>query len=201
MIIYEVMRTIRTLGHGQDLLRIFLRKFQYVSGLSLSLLEYPKQRTPHLERYYYVYLWNFLATHGCQLESDCVTKPEMERTNDFVVTDLACDKPSHVLRNADINKIHYCQSYQQIYQLLDIYTADGSYILDTVLKGKRSINQSASRKDYIVQEQQDNTKWRVLRKFLRPLCYAEFSKMSEKKHFGDWISTIQNSHRLWSIYY
>ena len=37
MIIYEVMKTIKTPGHGQELLRIFLRKFQYTSGLSLPL--------------------------------------------------------------------------------------------------------------------------------------------------------------------
>ena len=69
IVIYEVrvIRTIRTLDHGQKLLRIFLRKFQHVSGLSLPLLEHPEQRAPHLEGYYYVYLRNFLVEHGCQL--------------------------------------------------------------------------------------------------------------------------------------
>ena len=67
MIIYEVMRTIRTPGQGQELLRIFLRKFQHTSDLSLLLLEYPVKRAPHLKGYYYLYLQNFLAEHGCQL--------------------------------------------------------------------------------------------------------------------------------------
>ena len=39
MIIYEVMRTIRTPGHGQELSRISLGTFQHVSGLSLPLLK------------------------------------------------------------------------------------------------------------------------------------------------------------------
>ena len=41
MIVTEIMRTLRTPGHGQDILRIFLKTFQHVSGLSLPLLEYP----------------------------------------------------------------------------------------------------------------------------------------------------------------
>ena len=69
--IYEVMQTIQTPRHGQDLLQIFLKKFQHASGLFLPLLEYPVQRAPHLEGYYYVYLCNFLAKHGCQLEFPC----------------------------------------------------------------------------------------------------------------------------------
>ena len=63
MIVTEILRTLRTPGHGQNILRIFLRTFQYASGLSLSLLEYPGQRAPHLEGYYYVHLRIFLAEH------------------------------------------------------------------------------------------------------------------------------------------
>ena len=128
MIIYKVMWTVQTPGHGQELLRIFLRKFQYVLGLSLLLLEYQKQRAPHLKEYYYVYLCNFLAKHRCQLKFDCVTKPKMEQKNDLTVMDLACDKPRHVLSDANIKKNHYCWSYLQIHRLSYMCTADGSYI-------------------------------------------------------------------------
>ena len=50
------MRTLRTPGYGQDILRIFLRTFQHASGLSQPLLEYPDLRAPHLEGHYYVYV-------------------------------------------------------------------------------------------------------------------------------------------------
>ena len=73
-------------------------------GLLLPLLEYPEQRAPHLEGYYYVYLQNFLAEHGCQLEFACVTRPEMEQENDFMIMDFTCDKPKYVLSDSDINK-------------------------------------------------------------------------------------------------
>ena len=46
MIVTEIMRTLQTPGHKQDILHIFLQTFQYASGLSLPLLEYPEQRAP-----------------------------------------------------------------------------------------------------------------------------------------------------------
>ena len=63
LIVIEIMRTLRTPGHGQNILRMFLRTFQHASGLSLPLLEYPDQRAPYLEGHYYVYLRKFLAEH------------------------------------------------------------------------------------------------------------------------------------------
>ena len=80
-------------------------------------------------------------------------------------------------------------------------TANRNYILDTVLKGVWSINQSTSRKDKIVQERPDNTTWGMWIKFLRPLCHTGSSKMIGENQLGNWISTIQNSHRLWFFYY
>ena len=66
------MRTLQTLGHGQDILCIFLRTFQHASGLSLPLLEYPDQRAPHLKGHYYVLLQKFLAEHKMQMVCVCV---------------------------------------------------------------------------------------------------------------------------------
>ena len=93
----------------------------------------------------------------------------MEQENDLMIMDLDCNKPKHILSDADINKIHYCQSYLQIHCLLDMCTAVRNYVLDIVLKGVRGINQNASKKDEIVQERPDNTTWRAWKKFLRPL--------------------------------
>ena len=91
--------------------------------------------------------------------------------------DVACDKPKQVLSDADINKIHYCQSYLKIHQLSDMCTADRNYILDTVIKEERSINQSASRDNKIVQERLDNISWSIWRTFLRLMCYDGSSKL------------------------
>ena len=115
--------------------------------------------------------------HGCQLEFACVSTPVLEREQDLMKMDMACDKPKEVLSNADINTIHYCQSYLQIHQLSDMCTADGNYILDTVFQGEWSINQSISRTEEIIQERPDSTSWRIWRNFLRPMCYEGSSTL------------------------
>ena len=164
----------------------------HIGTLSLPLLESPTKRALHLEGYYYVYLQNFLAEHGCLLELACVPKPDPEREKDLMIMDVACNKPKQVLSDADINKIHYCQSYLQIHQLSDMCTAVGNYILDTILKGKRSPNQSAFRTNKIVQERLDSTSWRIWRTFLRPMCYEGSSKLisNNQTQLGAWNSMI-----------
>ena len=171
MIINEVMRTIRSPGHGQDILRIFLRTFQHASGLSKPLLEYPNARAPHLEGHYYVYLRNFIATHKIQLEFACVKRPTPEREGDHFIMDRACAKTEEELSDASIRTINYCRCYLQVHQLSDICTADGNFILTSVLQGHRSEGQSASRLEEIIQERPADSYWNIWRKFLHPLCH------------------------------
>ena len=56
LIVTEIMQTLGTLAHGQDILQVFLWTFQHASGLSLRLLKYLIQQVPHLESHRYVYL-------------------------------------------------------------------------------------------------------------------------------------------------
>ena len=137
MIIYEVLQTMQTIGQGQgqgqDLLRMYLLMFQHASGLSLLLLEYVNQQSPHLEGHYYVYLQKFLAEHNCQLEFACVKYPQLERRDDWFIIDIACHKPRDKLDDASIRKIHYCHSYLQVHRLSYICTVNGCYILPSVI--------------------------------------------------------------------
>ena len=144
MIINEVMRTIQTPGHSQDILQIFLRTFQHASGLSKPLLEYPNERAPHLEGHYYVYLRKFLAKHNIQLEFACVQRPTIELEGDHLFMDRACGKIEAGLNDASIQTINYCWSYLQVHRLSDICTADGNYILESELQGERSEGQHAN---------------------------------------------------------
>ena len=114
MIIYEVMQIIRTPEHGQNILCIFLKKFQHVSELSLPLLKYPDQQAPHLGGYYHVYLHTFLVEHDCSLEFSFVNLATIKCRNDLMIMDLACSKLKNILNDAEIKKIHYCRSYLQL---------------------------------------------------------------------------------------
>ena len=203
MIINEVMRTNRSPGHGQDILRIFLRTFQHASGLSKPLLEYLNARAPHLEGHYYVYLRNFLAKHKIQLELACVKRPTPERAGDHFIMDRACSKTVEELSDASIRTINYCRCYLQVHQLSDICTADGNYILTSVLQGHRSEGQSASRLEEIIQDRPADSYWNVWRKFLHPLCHDKGKgKGNQLLHnLGHWKTTLQTSNRLWPHYY
>ena len=52
-IIDNLLRTLRTPGNGQSMLKVFLITFQHVSGYQLPLLQYPNKRAPHLEGYFF----------------------------------------------------------------------------------------------------------------------------------------------------
>ena len=46
-IIDNLMRTLRTPGNGQSMVKVFLITFQHVSGCQLPLLQYPTRKAPH----------------------------------------------------------------------------------------------------------------------------------------------------------
>ena len=48
-VIQDFMRTLRTPGNGQSILKVFLRTFQHASGFSQPLFLNPTKRALHLE--------------------------------------------------------------------------------------------------------------------------------------------------------
>ena len=113
MIVIEVMRTLRTPGHGQNILGTFFLTYQHASGLSTPQLKYPDLQATHLEGDYHVYLRKFLAEHKIQLKYACVKRPKRKRENDKFLMDVACAKSKEDLSDADIITIDYCRCYQQ----------------------------------------------------------------------------------------
>ena len=185
------MRTLQTPGHGQDILRIFLRTFQHVSGLSLQLLEYLDQRAPHLEGHYYVHLRKFLAEHKIQLECACVNRPTLEHKNDIFLMDAVCAKTKEEVSDANVRIINYCRNYLEVQRLSDICTADGQFIIRSVWDGDRSITQSQSLLEEILQDKPGKKEWAEWRKFLRSLCHAGSQPLI--KSLGQWTTTIHTS--------
>ena len=107
-VIHDFMQTLRTPGNGQSILKVFLRTFQHVSGLSQPLFVDPTERAPHLERHLYVYLRNFLAKHHSSLEIACIKERMMERDNDRYLMDWICCKSKEQLKDTDIRRFNYC---------------------------------------------------------------------------------------------
>jgi hypothetical protein len=183
----NLTRQLRTPGYGSKLAIIFLRTFQNASGLSLSLLQYPTIRAPHLEGHYYTHIRRFLAKHKASLEIECIQKPTYERQGDEYIMDVVCSPTTATemdipylkqFTDAEIRQIYYCKSYLQVKRISDLCTADGVFVLPSVAKGERSVRQCASRLEDIKQERPGDTAWGVWRSFLRTICKDE----EERKH-------------------
>jgi hypothetical protein len=58
-------------------------------------------------------------------------------------------------------------------RISDLCTADGIFVLPSILKGERSIRQNVSRLNDIRQERPGETAWTVWRKFLHTICKVE----------------------------
>ena len=167
-----------------------------MSGLSLPLLQYPEQRAPHLEGHYYVHLRKFLAEHKMQLEYECVDRPKLESENDTFLMDAMCARPKAELSDAKVRTINYCRNYLEVKRLSDICTADGQFILPSVWEGTRSVHQSQSRLEKILQDQPQNRDWAEWRKLLRSFCHPGSTKRLIQG-LGQWTTTIHSSQRLW----
>ena len=159
MSVTEIIRTLRTPGHGQNILRIFLRTFQHASGMSLPLLEYPEHRAPHLEGHYYVQLRKFLAEHKLQLECAFVDRPKLERDHNIFLMDTVCAKTKEEVSDANVRIINYCRNYLEVQCLFHICTADRQFIVKSVWDGDRSITQSQSRLEEILQDKPERKDW------------------------------------------
>jgi hypothetical protein len=177
--VQNLIRQMRTPGYGKQLATIFLRIFQNASGLSLPLLQYPEIRAPHLEGHYYAHIRRFLARNKASLEIECIPKPVQERQGDEYIMDVICSPRSameldrnHLIHytDAEIRQLYYCKSYLKVKRISDLCTADGLFVLPSILKGELSIRQCVSKLEDIRQERPDESKWSVWRKFLRTIC-------------------------------
>ena len=128
-----IVRNLRTTGTADNIITLFLHKWQQASGMSHPLLQYPSIHAPHLEGHYYTHIRSFLATHQLSLEIhgiDILTPP---RENDECIMDVACD--SDVFTDKEIRKIFYCKNYLEVKWLSDMCTADGEQLLAGPFEG------------------------------------------------------------------
>ena len=66
--IENMIRTLRTPGQGQDIVKMFLITVQIASGMSKPIFQYPKIRAPHIEGHFYNHLRKFLARHNLSFD-------------------------------------------------------------------------------------------------------------------------------------
>ena len=192
-----IIRSIRTPGYAQSIILTFLRHWQHVSGMPQPLLQFPDVRAPHLEGHFYIHFRSFLARHDLSLQIAGIDASTPHRENARCIMEVACNDDE--LRAIDINKIYYCKSYLQVKWISDLCNADGSEVLRTVKDGIRSIRQSSSRNEEVVQERPGPATWGIWQKFLRKhICTPRWTTTFQ---LGDWQVSANESDRLWPFYY
>ena len=87
-----------------------------------------------------------------QLECECVDRPKLERENDIFLMDAVCARSKEELSDAKVRPINYYRNYLEVKRLSDICTADGQFILPSVWEGAKSVRQSQSRLEEIIQD-------------------------------------------------
>jgi hypothetical protein len=124
--VQNLIQQLRTPGYENQLATIFLRTFQHASGLSMSLLQYPEIRAPHLEGHYYVNIRRFLAQNKSSLEIECILTPTYKRQGDEYVMDVVCSPKTAIemdrsklkyYTDAEIRQLYYCKSYLNVQRI------------------------------------------------------------------------------------
>ena len=64
-----IVRNIRTSGNTKSIILLFLCTYQHVSGVTKSLMEYPKLLVVFLEGMHYKYIRSFLYQHNLPLKT------------------------------------------------------------------------------------------------------------------------------------
>jgi hypothetical protein len=63
--------------------------------------------------------------------------------------------------DAEIRQVYYYKSYQKVKRVSDLCTADGVFILPSILKGELSIRQCASKLEDIRQDHPSENTWSI----------------------------------------
>jgi hypothetical protein len=137
------------------------------------------------------------------LEIECIPKPTYERLGDEYIMDIVC-APTTAMEldrdflgqytDAEIRQVYYCKSYLKVKRVSDLCTADGVFILPSILKEELSIRQCASKLEDIRQDRPSKTTWSIWRKFLRTLCTQD--KKVDNKGSNSTIDTKTRKHEI-----
>ena len=105
--------------------------------------------------------------------------------------DAVSAKTKEEVSDTNVRIINYCRNYLEVQRLSDICTADGQFIIKSVWDGDRSITQSQSRLEEILQENPGKKEWTQWRKFLKSLCHTKSQRLI--KSLGQSTTTIHTS--------
>ena len=188
-----MIRTLCTPGQDQEIVKRFLITFQLASGLSKPIFQYPKLRAPHLEGHFYKHLRNFLVSNNLSFEIAGIETATPPQEFDCCIMDIVTSDDA--FKDRDIKYVFNCKSFLQVRWVSDLCNADGTSVLSNIKDGFRSIQQSQSKYEEIIQERPYDKIWTVWRQFLKKhICN---NKWKLKTPLGPWKISSDSSDCLW----
>lgn len=192
-----LIRRLQLPGQIQDMLIVLLNTWQYTSGLSKPLLQYPNDRVPHLEAHYFSWIPNYLKKINGSLEIANIRIHGNERENYQHIMDLICKDRDFT--TTEVCHIRYITHFLQVHTISDMTNAAGTAILPGIMQGYRDQQALILKLQEIAQPRPTGLLWKSWKKFLHILCHPHSSTLHTS--LGTWHVCPADSVRLRPSYY
>jgi hypothetical protein len=160
------------LGQPHELLLIVLDQFQYIAGVGFHILEEIKASLPYLEGIWLPTARDYLGQISGLIKIAGLHIQPLEQQGDRYLMEMAMATPG--LLPSHIKMINYCCLNLQVLTLSDICNAEGTQLVEGILKGNRNGNQSYSILEEPLQERPNEVSWGIWRRFLQQFCCNKY---------------------------
>ena len=159
--------------------------FQHASGLT-PILEPPHVVSKYVNSIQMSNFINLLSSHQVQIILQRKFIPTPQRYNDNALMD---DITKIISSALTLKRLNACRIYLQVTWVSDISNMKGDKILESALKGERSINQT-SNVQWSLQQRPNEQIWKIWRKTIRHIYYCSNNNLLHRQYkLQQWLSS------------
>ena len=176
----QVLHLWRTDNYVSTVLVVALAWYQFHSGMSYPLLQYPNRKAPPSDARWLPRLREYLADIGGSIRLDNPQILPLLRTNDRAIMDVAIQ----VTQDEDhLRRINHCRLYINAFSIADITNVNGDRLDERYFEGDERIPLIASQVT-IYQGKPDPTSWYRWDEFL---CRISDRRGKLLQPLGEWL--------------
>ena len=185
----QIKALLNYVGTGHKVGKVMLisyRTLQIEAGVHFHLLEQPKSFLPYLTPCWFTSLRNFCGLHNITIQVKDNQVPQMSRTHDRCLMDVAAE---HSFSKRELLDINLVRMYLQVCTISDITNAAGTSITETVWRCLPFADRTCHLQ-YPRQLEPTVYQRRIWRKLLRQLLQpqAKLSQLQLSQPLGNWIA-------------
>ena len=160
--------------------------FQHASGLTTPILEPPHAASKYVNSIWLSNFINLLSTHQVQMILKIKFTPLPQRYNDNALMD---DITQLISSEVTLKRLNACRMFLQVTWTSDIANVKGDKILESALKGEKSIHQ-ISKVQWPLQQRPNEQTWKIWRKTIRQVyCCNNNNLLHRKYKLQQWLSS------------